>query len=112
MIRGDKIHTFVNMRSSDIIHGITYDFFVFTMMTIRVLTYLNLHRDEQLELGNLYFNAASSHLYKRHYELARDILNYPGALDPTIKIPSYLLNDWGSCTAYLNAIKQKGKEAA
>lgn len=62
LIRGDKLHTVVSMRSSDVFTGLAYDMFCFSAMSAVVLAMLDM---EDLKLGNCYINAGSSHLYTR-----------------------------------------------
>lgn len=78
MIRNGFIHTQVFMRSSDVWLGLPYDAFSFTMMTCKVLDYVNRARTlDKLPLhglGHLYVTAASSHLYQRDREAAQRCL--------------------------------------
>lgn len=72
LIRDDKLHMIVNMRSNDLIWGLTYDAFVFTMIQEYVcasLQRLGLH----IELGQYFHNAASLHLYERHFNLEKEL---------------------------------------
>lgn len=105
MVRKGKINTFVNMRSSDAIWGICYDFSVFTFMTLRVLTLLNNMLNAgtltPIQLGNMYWNGASSHIYDRHYDLVRDCLNGDDA--DQIAVPPAALTDWKYVTDSMHA---------
>lgn len=71
LIRNQKIHTIVNMRSNDLWLGRPYDIFNFTIMTLRILTALNSTRvidedlDSIIDLGTLYLNTGSSHIYNK-----------------------------------------------
>jgi thymidylate synthase len=75
LIRDDKLHTIVTMRSSDVFTGLIYDMFCFTAMSAVVLAYLDF---SDVELGTCWINAGSSHLYKkdlpRLHDLATDEL--------------------------------------
>lgn len=64
-IRDDHLHTIVTMRSSDIFTGLIYDMFCFSAMSAVVLSFLDM-RDVQL--GNCFINAGSSHLYDKDRE--------------------------------------------
>lgn len=80
MIREGKLHCFMNMRSSDVWLGVPYDWFNFSAISLGILITLNKHgryKDPDytpIELGNLYFYAASQHLYEEQFEKARFIL--------------------------------------
>ena len=73
MIRPDKewnlhLHVFANMRSSDVWLGVPYDWFNFSMIGLFVAA-MYIHRTgKALNLGTLYFNAASQHIYERNFE--------------------------------------------
>ena len=62
LIRDDKLHTIVTMRSSDIFTGLIYDMFCFSAMSAVVLAYLELWH---VKLGTCWINAGSSHLYEK-----------------------------------------------
>src|ERR1035437_3870082 len=66
LIRDDKLHVTVNMRSSDAWLGIPYDFFTFSQLTNYVAMQLG------LPVGMVTMNLASSHLYEPQWNLAAD----------------------------------------
>lgn len=67
MIRGDKLHCFMNMRSSDVWLGVPYDWFNFSMLSLGVCLML---RDQGIDVtpGTLHFYAASQHLYAPNFD--------------------------------------------
>lgn len=74
-IREGKLDLHVLMRSNDIIWGLTYDLFSFTLFQECML--LELQKQEQfkdLQLGTYYHTAGSMHLYERHFDLAKEIV--------------------------------------
>jgi len=71
IVRENKLHSIVTMRSNDIVWGLTYDLFVFTMIQEYVARRLG------LILGRYYHNAGSLHLYERHFSMADDIIAQP-----------------------------------
>lgn len=80
-IRDNKLHLIVNMRSNDVIWGLTYDLFSFTLLQEVMLldlkrTYPGKFKD--LELGKYIHNAGSMHLYERHFEMAEKIFDWQG----------------------------------
>ncbi|MBO7696212.1 MAG: hypothetical protein J6T10_26550 [Methanobrevibacter sp.] len=75
LIRNNKIYCIDNMRSSDIWLGVPYDVFNFTMLTGYLMLLLRERGLDNLELGHLYLNAGSRHLYENNFESAIDVLN-------------------------------------
>jgi thymidylate synthase len=73
LIRDGKLHYVVYMRSNDAIFGLINDFawhcFVYDKM-IRALRKQGLH----VAHGDIRWNAASLHIYERHFELLKDIV--------------------------------------
>ena len=76
LIRDGRLHCIDSMRSSDAWLGVPYDVFNFSMLSAYVLLMLRAHDRKQgerggmqcealsnLQLGNLYLTAGSSHLY-------------------------------------------------
>lgn len=70
LLRGGKLHLVTTMRSQDVVLGFTYDVFTFSMVA-RAVQCILFMRGLQVELGNLYVNAGSLHLYERHFEDAK-----------------------------------------
>jgi thymidylate synthase len=69
MIRDDRLHAIVYMRSNDAIWGLPYDIFLFTMLQELLALELG------TELGSYFHLVGSLHLYKRHFELAKRIVS-------------------------------------
>ena len=67
MIRDSRIHTIVNMRSSDAYLGLPYDLFVFSCISAKLR---DLMGKKGLKLGSLTVFAGSSHIYQRDYSKA------------------------------------------
>lgn len=57
LIRDNKLQLIANMRSSDVVRGLTYDLFVFTMIQEYVARRLG------IALGEYFHNAGSLHMY-------------------------------------------------
>ena len=74
MIRDDKIHCFMNMRSSDVWLGVPYDWFNFSALSAFIALSLRAW-DNKYELGNLYFYAASQHMYESNFEGAKNCMD-------------------------------------
>lgn len=75
LIRDNKIHTVANMRSSDCWLGVPYDAFNFTMMTATIMLRLRQLGWDNLQLGTLYMNAGSRHIYERNFEQVKAVLD-------------------------------------
>lgn len=61
LVRDNQLHLIVNMRSSDIYVGLTYDVFVFTMIQEYVSKRLG------ARMGKYFHNAGSLHAYERDF---------------------------------------------
>lgn len=68
LLRDGKLNMVVTMRSNDIIWGLGYDVFLFTMFQERMALELN------VKPGWYFHTTASLHLYKRHFALAERVL--------------------------------------
>lgn len=68
-IRKNKLNCIVTMRSNDIIWGTPYDVFNFTMIQEILANILN------VELGEYLHFVGSLHIYERHYNFGKKILN-------------------------------------
>lgn len=81
-IRNGQLDLHVHMRSNDIIWGLTYDLFSFTLFQECMLLELQKHNlFSDLKMGKYYHTAGSLHLYERHFKLADQILNEYGAIE-------------------------------
>jgi len=63
MIRDNRVHAVVQMRSNDVVFGFRNDY----AWQKHVLDMLA--RDLELEAGDIYWNAGSLHVYSRHFNL-------------------------------------------
>lgn len=69
ILRGDKLHLSVYMRSHDAVKGFTYDVFTFSMVANAVRLLLS-KRGINCSLGNITVTCGSLHLYSTEYEKA------------------------------------------
>jgi len=69
MIRNDRLHLFVNMRSNDVIWGLPHDVFSFTMLQEIIA------RDLCIELGSYKHAVGSLHIYDPSVKGAKQFLN-------------------------------------
>lgn len=66
LIRDDKLHLIVNMRSNDIWFGFTYDVAFFTLLQEIMLTKLKQTYD--ITMGEYVHHAGSMHVYKKDFD--------------------------------------------
>ncbi len=98
IIRNGKMHTKVSMRSQDLWLGQPYDFFNFTMMTLRVLTGYNAISSGSalgniVELGSMHWSGFSTHIYERNFSQV-EIVNDSASDKVTNAVNSRCLTDW------------------
>jgi thymidylate synthase len=114
-IRDNKLYLHVFMRSSDVWLGLPYDVFNFSMLAVLVCSIVNtLGGDDwkAVEPGLLFLTAASSHLYKQHFEMAKECLK---TCDLEIEVPEvptdlYMRKDQGrSLMEYLQLLRSVKK---
>jgi len=75
-IRNNRLDLHVHMRSNDVMWGLTYDLFSFTLFQECMM--LELRKEEKfkdLQLGRYYHTAGSLHVYEQHFQQAMDIVN-------------------------------------
>lgn len=73
LIRDNQLHCSVHMRSSDQIFGLGTDIPTFSFL-MRLAHGILLPHFGHLQLGQLKITAASSHIYERHFEMVKKIL--------------------------------------
>ncbi len=69
LIRKEKLDAIVTMRSNDLIWGLPYDIYLFTMLQELLANQLN------VELGRYYHNVGSMHIYERHFDLGKQMMS-------------------------------------
>lgn len=67
LIRDSKLHMIATMRSNDVVLGLTYDIFTFSMVANAIRLKLK-KQGIEVELGDLVVQPGSLHLYERHYK--------------------------------------------
>jgi len=69
LVRDNQLHMFVTLRSNDVIYGFSHnDFFSWSVLHQLMAKWVG------ATVGNLHWNAASFHIYERHYELSSKII--------------------------------------
>jgi len=72
-IRNDELNLFINMRSSDCIKGLTFDFPFFSMLQQAMLLELQ-DKYTSLKLGKIELLLNSSHIYENDFDLVENML--------------------------------------
>lgn len=93
-IRNNKLNFTINMRSSDVIRGITYDF-PFFMLLIHQMRLNLIDTYPDLLVGTFTFSTVSGHIYEEHYGLAKEMLceKFDDDFTPTLDVQ--LVNSYG-----------------
>jgi len=87
LVRSGQLVAVVYMRSNDVIWGLPYDVFLFSMLQEL------LARELDLDLGPYFHFAGSLHLYERHFELAQQVIDSQPLLSfemPQMETPGQL----------------------
>lgn len=85
LIRENKLYLIVNMRSNDIVKGVCYDCFTFSMVALAVKLLLKEVHNINVELGELTVNAGSLHLYSSDDDNIEKWINTTTVSDKTIR---------------------------
>lgn len=101
LIRGEKLHAITNMRSNDVIWGLPYDVFLFTMLQEMLACEL------QVQLGSYIHIAGSLHLYERHLGLAKRIVE-EGAKGIDPMAPMNSINELEKFLQFERDLRTKG----
>ena len=91
LVRNNKLDAIMNMRSNDLIWGLPYDVFLFTMLQEMLALELG------CELGKYYHNVGSLHIYERHFILGEQMLKSKD-FD---SLPMYHMEDISSINTFL-----------
>lgn len=104
LLRDEKLDCIVNMRSFDLIKGLTYDMYVFTMVQEYIARHLGSF------LGHFYHNAGSMHIYHTDLPLVANMglaSRWPFLMLPMPEILSADIQAWsGVVKASLDDPKQ------
>jgi thymidylate synthase len=93
-IRNNKLNMTLNMRSNDVIFGFMTDFTFFNILHQHV--YLHLKETyPEIEMGSYTHTSHSMHLYERHYDLVRRMIEEEFILHGTPELNSPILTKTG-----------------
>lgn len=84
-IRDRKLHMHVLMRSNDVIWGVPYDVFSFTMLQEAFLRELQGRGVPVDDLGSYHHTAGSLHIYDTHYTMAEEVAGETHQPPPPMK---------------------------
>jgi thymidylate synthase len=102
-IRENKLHMIVNMRSSDLIFGLTYDVPAFTLFQEKLAQELD------VGLGSYTHMSNSLHVYKRHFSMCNKILNgksnNKSVWDPMPKMPKCVFSRFEHLDVFQEALR-------
>jgi len=72
LIRDNKLHAVVQMRSNDVVFGYKNDRYWQSVVQDRLLEDLNKKADEKYQKGDIIWNVGSLHVYETHFDLLKD----------------------------------------
>lgn len=77
-LRNGCLYSIVYIRSSDAIYGLNFDIPFWTLVHLKMLSDLNSSKifKEPIRMGTIKINFGSSHIYEKHYELCRNIVDF------------------------------------
>ena len=101
LVREDRLHMFVSMRSNDAYLGLPHDIFSFTMLQEMIARAIG------VELGEYKHCAGSLHLYQKHFEAAGQYLK-EGWQDP-IRMPAMPYGDPQAGIEWLRGVEESGR---
>jgi thymidylate synthase len=101
LVRDDRLHMFVAMRSNDAYLGLPHDIFSFTMLQEMVA------RAVGAEMGEYKHCAGSLHLYEKHFKAAQQYLN-EGWQDP-VRMPAMPVGDPNDGIEWLRGIEESAR---
>jgi thymidylate synthase len=84
-IRDHMVEMITTMRSNDVFLGLPYDLFNFTMIQNLVANMLEFSTGVQYGLGQYVHQVGSLHVYEKHYEAVRKILNERSPKDSNLE---------------------------
>lgn len=73
-IRDNRLFLHTTMRSNDVVWGLTYDLFSFTLLQECMMLELQAAGMTKLKLGAYYHTAGSLHIYEHHFKMASEIV--------------------------------------
>ena len=74
LLRSDRLHLVVSMRSSDCIFGLAYDVPAFTVFQELMANELSAKLGRKIGLGDYIHTSNSLHIYQRNFEMVEEIL--------------------------------------
>lgn len=69
ILRNGRVNAIVQMRSNDVVYGYKNDFYWQKYVLEEVVEYIFRQTNIRYEVGTIYWNAGSLHIYERHFSL-------------------------------------------
>lgn len=105
LIRDNKLHFTIHMRSNDVILGLPTDIPFFCLLQINMWNLLK-DKYEGLELGSYTHFVNSMHLYGRNYDLVNEMLNHEFIPEEMHESCKLMINEKGRTSSFVNEAKQ------
>lgn len=106
ILRDNKLNLITNMRSSDLIYGLSYDVPAFTFLQELMALELG------VELGWYRHLSASLHIYERHFEMCENIMKNDPRRESWVYTPQMPEMPSPPPIDYLNKVQWKLRDAA
>jgi thymidylate synthase len=94
-IRNNKLNMTLTMRSNDVIRGFHTDFVFFSILQYHVYLHMKQYYPE-LEMGSYTHISHSMHLYEKHFDLVKNMLNADFDPDKLPLIDQFLIQENGN----------------
>lgn len=109
LLRDNKLNLVTTMRSQDIVLGFTYDVFTFSMVAKSVQLLLR-ERGIDVEMGKLFVNAGSMHIYERHYEQAEEWLESQEVDESIARLVEKYIGSVATYSELITSLKRGAEE--
>ena len=93
-IREDKLYMTLNMRSNDIIFGFLNDYVFFNMLHQQAYIHLKTYYKD-LKMGSYTHISHSMHLYEKHYDKVKNMLNHDFVAYATPELKQSIIEEVG-----------------
>lgn len=106
LIRDNKLHFTIHMRSNDAILGLPTDIPFFCILQLNMLNCLKKERYPDLELGTYTHFVNSMHLYERNFQLVSEMLEHEFYTVRMNSSAGEIINDKGSHSSFVERFIQ------
>jgi thymidylate synthase len=109
IVRKGRLNCIATMRSNDVVKGFTYDVFTFSMISLYV-SHLLRARGIYVNLGDLYVNVGSLHLYDSDRDKAKGWVKEDKIVSNNIDVTIMKLIDDTNHLSLINKLKEAADE--